>query len=65
MQQIDILPTILDQIGYSKPYLAFGKSMFGEENWAIHKAYNTYRLITFESIITNKLETTLLLATGI
>ncbi len=56
VQQIDILPTILDQIGYSKPYLAFGKSMFGEENWAIHKAYNTYRLITFESIITNKLE---------
>ena len=56
VQQIDILPTILDQIGYSKPYLAFGKSMFGEENWAIHKAYNTYRLITSESIITNKLE---------
>ena len=56
VQQIDILPTILDQIGYSKPYLAFGKSMFGEENWAIHKAYNTYRLVTFESIITNKLE---------
>jgi phosphoglycerol transferase MdoB-like AlkP superfamily enzyme len=56
VQQIDIMPTILEEIGYTKPYLAFGKSMFSEENWAISKLYNNYRLITHEGIINNKLE---------
>ncbi len=56
VQQIDIMPTILNKIGYSKPYLAFGKSMFSVESWAISKLYNNYRLITPEGIINNKLE---------
>ena len=56
VQQIDIMPTILEEIGYTKPYLAFGKSMFSEENWAISKLYNNYRLITPKGIINNKLE---------
>ena len=56
VQQIDIMPTILNEIGYSKPYLSFGKSMFSEENWAISKLYNNYRFITTEGIINNKLE---------
>ncbi len=56
VQQIDIMPTILEEIGYTKPYLAFGKSMFSEENWAISKLYNNYRLITLGGIINNKLE---------
>ena len=56
VQQIDIMPTILEEIGYSRPYLAFGKCMFSEENWAISKLYNNYRLITLEGIINNKLE---------
>jgi phosphoglycerol transferase MdoB-like AlkP superfamily enzyme len=56
VQQIDIMPTILEEIGYSKPYLAFGKSMFSEKNWAISKLYNNYRLITPEGVINNKLE---------
>lgn len=30
VQQIDIMPTILDLIGYEKPYYSFGKSMHGE-----------------------------------
>ncbi len=56
VQQIDIMPTILNEIGYSKPYLAFGKSMFSEESWAVNKLYNNYRFITPEGIINSKLE---------
>jgi phosphoglycerol transferase MdoB-like AlkP superfamily enzyme len=56
VQQIDIIPTILSEIGYSKPYLAFGKSMFSDESWAVSKLYNNYRFITPEGIINNKLE---------
>lgn len=56
VQQIDIMPTILNDINYSKPYLAFGKSMFSEENWAVSKLYNNYRFITHEGIINSKLE---------
>ena len=50
------MPTILNEIGYSKPYLAFGKSMFGGGDWAISKLYNNYRFITTEGIINNTLE---------
>tara|TARA_B110000008_G_scaffold79238_1_gene80986 strand:+ start:14656 stop:16482 length:1827 start_codon:yes stop_codon:yes gene_type:complete len=56
VQQIDIMPTILNDINYSKSYLAFGKSMFSEENWAVSKLYNNYRFITHEGIINSKLE---------
>ena len=56
VQQIDIMPTILEEIGYTKPYLAFGKSMFSKENWAISKLSNYYRFITPNGIINNKLE---------
>ena len=45
VQQIDIIPTILDQLLDTQNHtFSFGKSMFGEENWAVHKAYNEYRL---------------------
>ncbi len=56
VQQIDIMPTILNEINYSKPYLAFGKSLFSGKSWAISKLYNNYRFITPEGIINNKLE---------
>ena len=56
VQQIDIMPTILEQIHYNKPYLAFGKSMFSKESWAISKLNNNYRFITDEGLINNKLE---------
>ena len=56
VQQIDIMPTILEEIGYPKPYLAFGKSMFSKENWAISRLSNYYRFITPHGIINNKLE---------
>ena len=56
VQQIDIMPTILDIINYQKPYFAFGKSVFSENNWAIQKLPNKYILITDKGIIINKKE---------
>ncbi len=56
VQQIDIMPTLLEIINYDKKYFAFGKSMFSDNNWAISKLYNQYRLITPHAIITNKEE---------
>ena len=56
VQQIDIMPTVLEEINYKKPYLSFGKSMFSGESWAVSKLYNNYRFITPEGIINNKLE---------
>jgi len=44
-QQIDILPTILDMIGYDKEFIAFGKSVFSEKNWAISYLNNEYFLV--------------------
>jgi len=56
VQQIDIMPTILEEVAYTKPYLAFGKSLFSGENWAICKLYSNYRFITDQGIINNKRE---------
>ena len=56
VQQIDIMPTLLEQIHYNKPYLAFGKSMLSKESWAISKLNDNYRFITNEGLINNKLE---------
>ena len=56
VQQIDIMPTLLKEINYHKPYLAFGKSMLSKESWAISKLNNNYYFITNEGIINNKLE---------
>ena len=56
VQQIDIMPTILEKISYTKPYFAFGKSLFSNESWAISKLNSNYRFITNEGIINNKQE---------
>lgn len=32
IQQIDIMPSILDTLGYDKPFFSFGKSVFSETN---------------------------------
>jgi hypothetical protein len=50
------MPTILEEISYTKPYLAFGKSLFSDESWAISKSHSGYRFITDQGIINNKLE---------
>ena len=56
VQQIDIMPTLLDKIDYNKPYLAFGKSISSKESWSISKLNNNYRFITEEGFINNRLE---------
>lgn len=38
-QQIDIMPTLLDYLGYDKPYIAFGKSLLStppKDTWAFN-----------------------------
>ncbi|MDE5672431.1 MAG: sulfatase-like hydrolase/transferase, partial [Duncaniella sp.] len=39
VQQMDIMPTMLNYLGYDKPYVAFGKDIFNtpaEETWAFN-----------------------------
>ena len=37
VEQIDIMPTVLDYLHYDKPYIAFGRSMLGQdEGFALH-----------------------------
>ena len=56
VQQIDIMPTLLEMIQYNKAYFAFGKSMLGQQQWAINKLQNHYYFITPNGIIKNKEE---------
>ena len=56
VQQIDIMPTLLEMIQYNKAYFAFGKSMFSKQQWAISKLQNHYYFITPSGIIKNKEE---------
>ena len=45
-QQIDIMPTVLNYLGYNKDYIAFGKDLFDKqgENYAFNYLNDTYRL---------------------
>ncbi len=47
IQQIDILPCVLDYLGYDQPYFAFGKNMLNDNNsgYAISFIDETYQLI--------------------
>jgi phosphoglycerol transferase MdoB-like AlkP superfamily enzyme len=46
IQQIDIMPSVLDYIGYNKPYFAFGNSVFGNKpsKYSIHFNSGSYYL---------------------
>lgn len=46
MQQIDITPSLLDYIGYNKPFFAFGNSVFSKQpsKFAIHFSSGNYYL---------------------
>ncbi|MEE2700043.1 MAG: sulfatase-like hydrolase/transferase [Bacteroidota bacterium] len=54
VQQIDIMPTILELLGYNKPFSAFGKSMLSDESWALSYLQNNYSFISEYGILTNK-----------
>jgi phosphoglycerol transferase MdoB-like AlkP superfamily enzyme len=53
-QQIDIMPTVLDYLGYSKPFFSFGNSLF--DNQARHRAIifvnNIYQLVEGDYVMT-------------
>jgi len=46
-QQIDVMPTILNYLGYVKPYFAFGKDLLDDkqDKFAINYAGNAFQLI--------------------
>ena len=50
-QQIDVMPTILDIIGYNKKFFSFGKSSLHNESWAISFINNEYLLIHEEGFL--------------
>ena len=53
-QQIDIMPTILDLIGYNKSFFSFGKSPLStKKNWAINQKQDKYILILENGYIMN------------
>ena len=53
-QQIDIMPTVLDYVGYDKPFIAFGKSLIStlaEESFAVNYANEAYRFYKGDHIL--------------
>ena len=61
MQQIDIMPTVLELLGYENPYFSFGVNVFDEkaDHVAIafkqdhHQLYRNSQLICFDGDVTN------------
>ncbi|MBK7669695.1 MAG: LTA synthase family protein [Sphingobacteriaceae bacterium] len=51
VQQIDILPTIMDYLNYDKPYYAFGESMFSARNKPIIYFTNPYYYLILDSTV--------------
>lgn len=53
-QQIDIMPTVLSYIGFSKePYIAFGKDLLheGSDRFAINYTNNSYQMVHDDYVI--------------
>ena len=55
-QHIDILPSVLDILGYPQTFFSFGKSIYEQKSWAISFHKNHYMLITDSSYIVNNEE---------
>ncbi|MFD0963014.1 LTA synthase family protein [Pseudofulvibacter geojedonensis] len=45
LQQIDILPSILDYLGYNKKFISFGNSYKNDENLIINYVNNVYHVV--------------------
>lgn len=56
VQQTDIMPSILEYIGYDKTFISFGKSMFSNQSWAITKRKEDIYLLTDNGITIHKNE---------
>jgi phosphoglycerol transferase MdoB-like AlkP superfamily enzyme len=52
-QQIDIMPTVLNYLGYNRDFIAFGKDLFnkGEKNYAFNYLNDTYRLFLNDKLL--------------
>jgi phosphoglycerol transferase MdoB-like AlkP superfamily enzyme len=52
-QQIDIMPTVLNYLGYNKDYFAFGKDIFSkvEINYAFNFLNDSYRLFLDDKLL--------------
>jgi len=52
-QQIDIMPTVLNYLGYDKEYIAFGNDLFDEnhDHFAINTTGSTYQIIMDDFIL--------------
>lgn len=47
IQQIDIMPSILDYLGYNKPFYAFGNSVFSKkDNYSVNYINGLYQIVT-------------------
>ena len=53
VQQIDIMPSVLELTNYNKKYFTFGKSMINGEDWAVCYRSGKYQLITNNGILIN------------
>ena len=54
MQQIDILPSVLDYLGYDQPFFAFGKSVFQTQQprFLLNELSNAYQYYENEYLLT-------------
>ncbi len=52
-QHIDIMPSILDYLGYKNSFFSFGESVFKKNSWAIHFNKDKYCFISDKSILYN------------
>ena len=53
-QQIDIMPTLLDYIGYHRPYIAFGTDLLGtpaNETWAVNYLNGIYQYVKYGYVL--------------
>lgn len=53
-QHIDIMPTLLNYVGYPYPYVAFGKDLFsdsGAEDWAVNYLNGIYQYVRYGYVL--------------
>lgn len=53
IQQTDIMPTILEYLGYNKPFVSFGKSVFSDESsYAVYYLSGLYKFVKGNYLLT-------------
>lgn len=53
-QQIDILPTMVNYLGYDKPYVAYGIDLFNtpaEDTWAVNNINDIYQYVKYGYVL--------------